>query len=44
MNEDSEPGIPSKGYYSTCLEGYESFGFDEKYLADAVRRSREMMI
>ena len=43
MNEQSEPGIPTEGYYRTCLEGYRAFGFDERFLIDAVRRSEEMM-
>ena len=43
MNEESDPGIPTAGYYRTCLEGYRSFGFDEKFLIEAVKRSEEMM-
>lgn len=44
MNEESSPGVPTTGYYSTCLEGYISFGFDERFLIEAVRRSKEMTI
>ena len=44
MYEMSDPGIPTEGYYRTCLEGYRAFGFDERFLIDAVRRSKEMMV
>ena len=43
MREDSEPGIPTRDYSRTCLEGYRTFGFDEKFLIEAVKRSEEMM-
>ena len=43
MREDSEPGIPTRDYFRTCLEGYRTFGFDEKFLVEAVKRSEEMM-
>lgn len=36
-------GLPTEDYYRVCLEGYRTFGFDERYLIDAVKRSREMM-
>jgi len=43
MNEKSDPGIPTEGYYRTCLEGYRTFGFDERFLVDAVKRSEVRM-
>ena len=32
MHENRPYGVPSRFYMATCLEGYRSFGFDEKYL------------
>lgn len=40
MHEERELGIPSWYYVNTCLDGYHAFGFDEKYLFDAIRISR----
>lgn len=40
MHEERELGIPSWYYVNTCLDGYQAFGFDEKYLFDAIRISR----
>lgn len=40
MHEDRPLGIPSGYYVATCLEGYDSFEFDEKYLYDAIENSR----
>lgn len=40
MHEEREIGIPSWYYVNTCLDGYRAFGFDEKYLFDAIRISR----
>lgn len=40
MHEDRPLGTPSGLYVRTCLEGYDSFGFDEKFLYDAIERSR----
>lgn len=40
MHEERELGIPSWYYVNTCLDGYRAFGFDEKYLFDAIRVSR----
>lgn len=40
MHEDRKLGIPSDLYVDTCLEGYETFGFDRKYLDEAVEISR----
>lgn len=41
MHEDRPLGIPSRYYVETCAQGYESFGFDDQYLADAVNYSLE---
>ena len=35
-------GLPSRFYTSSCLEGYKSFGFDSRYLAEAIKNSRRM--
>ena len=40
MHEERELGIPSWYDVNTCLDGYRAFGFDEKYLFDAIRISR----
>ena len=40
MHEDRPLGIPSGRYMQTCLEGYRAFGFDEKYLFNAYRKSK----
>lgn len=40
MRENRPYGIPSESYVGTCLAGYRSFGFDEKYLAEAYRISK----
>lgn len=40
MHEERALGIPSGFYVKTCLDGYRAFGFDEKYLFDAIRISR----
>ena len=39
MHEDREIGIPSNRYISTCIEGYNDFGFNLNILFDAVDRS-----
>lgn len=39
MHEERDLAIPSKSYLITCLEGYDDFGFDERYLIDAYERS-----
>jgi len=39
MRSDAKYGLPTHGYYFTCAEGYRNFGFDEKYLEDAVKLS-----
>lgn len=40
MHEDRPIGLPSEVYVETCLEGYEDFGFDRKYIDEALRVSR----
>ena len=39
MHEDREIGIPSNRYISTCIEGYNDFGFNLNILFDTVDRS-----
>lgn len=41
MNEGRGAGKPSTSYFSTCLEGYRRFGFDEMILARAYDESVE---
>lgn len=43
MHEDRKLGIPSSYYMQTCLEGYDSFGFDNRYLLKAFIISKEGM-
>lgn len=40
MHEERPLGLPSGSYVRTCLEGYESFGFDESILLAALNNSR----
>lgn len=42
MHEDRPVGVPSGYYVATCLEGYRSFGFDEKLLYVAIETSRRV--
>lgn len=35
MHEDRPLGIPSMGYFRVCCDGYDTFGFDPKYLVEA---------
>ena len=35
MHEERKIAITSDAYFQTCLEGYEDFGFDRKYLDEA---------
>lgn len=39
MHEERALGMPSSFYVKTCLEGYQAFGFDERYLYDAIKIS-----
>lgn len=40
MHEERKLGSPSSYYVRTCLDGYQTFGFDEKYLYDALAINR----
>lgn len=40
MHECREIQIPSQRYIDVCSRGYRDFGFDEKYLRDALTYSR----
>ena len=42
MHENRPVGLPSPQYLLTCRQGYCDFGFDLKYLLDAVGTSRRM--
>lgn len=39
MHEDRNLGLPHWFYVKICKEGYEAFGFDTKYINDAIRKS-----
>ena len=41
MHEDRPIGVPTYRYISTCLLGYNRFGFDSRFLLRAERRSRK---
>lgn len=43
MHGDRKLGIPSSYYMQTCLEGYDRFGFDKRYLLKAFIISKEGM-
>lgn len=40
MHEDRPIGIPSEFYFRTCLDGYETFGFDKRVLMRAYEKCR----
>ncbi len=40
MHENRKIGVPSDYYVDTCLQGYESFGFDRKYIDRALEISK----
>ena len=42
MHEDRPFGWPSDYYMDTCLDGYESFGFDYNYLYEARAKSARL--
>ena len=42
MNDGHPLGAPSRGYYETISEGYESAGFDILFLRKAVRHCAAM--
>lgn len=39
MHEERRLGLPCTSYVSVCRAGYDSFGFDQRYLTDAIQRS-----
>ena len=41
MNNRGTSRPCSHGYYDICAEGYRDFGFDEKFLRDALRKALE---
>lgn len=41
MHEERPLGIPSSRYMRTCLQGYDTFGFDEEFLYEALCKSME---
>ena len=43
MHEERSFGLPSARYVAVCREGYDSFGFGQRYLTDAIQRSMEGM-
>lgn len=43
MHEERKLGLPTRGYMATCLEGYRAFGFDPKFLTQALVASKGVM-
>lgn len=43
MKEDRPYGIPTQHYYEVCREGYQDFCFDEEFLKEALRKSKEAL-
>ena len=43
MRTDAPVGLPTLQYVQTCLEGYRTFGFDEKILINTVERMRKIL-
>ena len=43
MHEERNLGLPSARYVQVCREGYDAFGFGQRYLTDAIQRSVEGM-
>ena len=39
MHEDRQLGVPSAYYVNTCLNGYDSFGFDSELIYKAIDKS-----
>lgn len=39
MDECRKLGIPASYYVQTCLNGYDSFGFDREYIFRAIDKS-----
>lgn len=44
MHENRKIGMPAFYYVETCLEGYQIFGFDQKYLVKALKKSKSQNI
>ena len=42
-HEERNLGLPSARYVQVCREGYDAFGFGQRYLTDAIQRSMEGM-
>lgn len=42
MHEERPLGMPSESYMDICREGYEEFGFDDKFLRAALERSAKI--
>lgn len=42
MHEDRPMGVPTQSYVRTCSEGYRTFGFDLRYLKQAIADSMEV--
>lgn len=43
MHEDRSFGMPSDEYVEVCTVGYRDFGFDEKYLEEALSYSKKQI-
>ena len=41
MHEERSLGLPSAHYVAVCREGYDAFGFGQRYLTEAIQRSME---
>jgi len=41
MREDRALGLPTARYVAVCREGYDAFGFGQRYLTEAIQRSLE---
>lgn len=42
MHESNHIGKPTRQYFETCLQGYRDFGFDRKYLDEALELSENI--
>lgn len=43
MHEERSLGLPSAHYVAVCRDGYDAFGFGQRYLTDAIQRSMEVI-
>lgn len=43
MHEERQLGLPSANYVRICRDGYDFFGFGQRYLTEAIQRSLEEM-